>query len=347
MGPAPHERNGVKFLSALLALCSLFLTMATLAAQEAAPAKQVAGGATNEDKTTIIVMIGAPGEDEFGKNFEKWGGLWAEAAQKGGANHIVIGLDPTNETSDLDRLNQALSAQLKESPNELWVVLLGHGTFDGREAKFNLRGPDLTATNLASMLRPFHRPLAVINCASASAPFINALSAPGRVIITATRSGSEQNYARFGRYFSEAIANPEADLDKDGQTSLLEAFLMASRQVTEFYKTEGRLATEHPLLDDNGDGFGTPADWFHGIRAVKRARDGAALDGLRANQFCLVRSDEERKLPAAIRARRYEIELEVSKLRDEKGKLKEDDYYHRLEVLLLELAKLTETNSNP
>src|SRR4029077_6004302 len=117
--------------------------------------------------------------------------------------------------------------------------------------------------------KPCKRPLAVIDCASASGPFINALSAPGRVIVTATRSGNEVNVTQFGGYFARAIANPAADLDKDGQTSLLEAFLFASRQVEQFYQEAGRLATEHALLDDNGDGLGTPADWFRGVRAVK------------------------------------------------------------------------------
>src|SRR5213075_927990 len=98
-----------------------------------------------------------------------------------------------------------------------------------------------------------------------------------RVIVAAARSGYEQNYARFGQYMAEAIADPTADLDKDGQTSLLEAFLTASRRVAEYYATEGRMVTEHALLDDNGDGFGTPADWFRGIRAVKAAKDGAPL----------------------------------------------------------------------
>src|SRR5262249_53253088 len=156
----------------------------------------------------------------------------------------------------------------------LWIVLIGHGTFDGREAKFNLRGPDLTEVELAEWLAPLKRPAAVINCASASGPFLNRLSGPNRVVVTATRSGHEQNLARFGQSLAESIADPRADLDKDGQISLLEAYLTASSRVAEYYKTHAQLATEHPLLDDNGDKLGTPPDWFHGIRATKRAKDG-------------------------------------------------------------------------
>jgi hypothetical protein len=334
--PLLGERVGVRaviFFHAeklLLLLCLFFAPASARAAETNAP-----------DQATVITVVGAAGEEEFGKKFQEWSAFWINAAEKNGAKSITIGLAPTNETSDFDRLKQALAAEPKESVGELWIVLLGHGTFDGKEAKFNLRGPDFTATELAAWLQPFRRPVAVIDCSSASAPFLNKLSAPGRVVVTSTRSGYEQNYSRFGQYLSEAIADPEADLDKDGQTSLLEAFLMASRRVTEFYSTEGRLATEHPLLDDNGDGLGTPADWFRGIRAVKRAKDGAALDGWRAHQFHLVRSRQEQQIPPALRAKRDELELAVVKLRDQKAKLNEDDYYQKLETLLVDLAKIS------
>jgi hypothetical protein len=294
-----------------------------------------------ESKATVVIMAGAAGEEEFGKVFEKSARLWAGAAKSGGADQVVIGLDPTNDVTDLGRFKTALAALPKESPDELWIVLLGHGTYDGRDAKFNLRGPDLSAGELSDSLKDFKRPVAIINCFSASAPFMSKLAAPGRVVITATRTGAEVNYSRFGEYLAESIADPKADLDKDGQTSLLEAYLTASRRVTEFYQTAGRLATEHALLDDNGDGLGTPADWFRGIRAVKRPKQGSALDGVRANQFILVRGDEERKIPATIRARRDELEASVERLRDLKSSLNEDDYYLQLEALLVELAKLS------
>jgi hypothetical protein len=291
---------------------------------------------------TVIVVVGAAGEEEFGKVFEKSAALWMDACQKGGGRSIAIGTAPTNGTPDLEQLKQAIASVPKESTDELWLVLLGHGTFDGQEAKFNLRGPDLTPADLAAWLQPFKRPVAVINCASSSGPFLGKLSSPNRVVITATRSGYEQNYSRFGQYLSEAIASPAADLDKDGQTSLLEAFLMAARRTAEFYESEGRLATEHALLDDNGDGMGTPAEWFRGIHATKQARDGAKLDGFRAHQFCLVRNEQEQNEPPALRARRDELELAIARLRETKSKLDEDEYYRQLEALALELAKLAD-----
>ena len=180
----------------------------------------------------------------------------------------------------------------------------------------------------------------MIDCTSASAPFLNRLSEANRIIITATRSGSEVNYARFGHYMAEAIADPKADLDKDGQVSLLEAYLSASHRVEEYYRTRSQLASEHALLDDNGDRLGTPPDWFRGVRATRRAKDGAPPDGIRAHQLHLIPSDRERKIPAEIRRRRDELELAIAALRDQKSKLAEDEYYKRLEPLMVELGRL-------
>ena len=291
------------------------------------------------DKPSLFVLVGAAGEEEFGKQFAEAAAKWAKVADAAQAKLVAIGWKGV-ETNDLARLQAALEAEAKDGTGEVWLVLLGHGTFDGKEARFNLRGPDLGASELAEWLKPFKRPVAVVNCASASGPFINKLAAPGRIVVTATRSGQEVNFTRFGGHFADAMSSAESDLDKDGQTSLLEAYLLASSRVAEFYNTEGRLATEHPLLDDNGDGLGTPPDWFRGVRAVKKAKEGASADGLRAHQFVLVRSEQERKLPPAVRAKRDELELTIGKLRDEKAAMPEPEYYKLLEPMLLDLARL-------
>ena len=293
------------------------------------------------NQPTVLIVVGAGGEEEYSEQFAKWAGLWKATAQRGGARAVTIGLDHAN-TNVLADFKRTLTQESTDGPAELWIVLLGHGTFDGKEAKFNLRGDDLTISGLGEWLKPIQRPLAVIDTSSASGPLLKTLSRRGRVLITATRSGYEQNLAHFGQYLSEAIGDPAADLDKDGQTSLLEAFLSASQRVKEFYESEGRLVTEHSLIDDNGDGLGTPGDWFKGIRAVKSAKDGATPDGLRAHQFHLVRSEAERALPPEIRAQRDELELAIAKLRGNKAEMNEDDYYRSLEKLLLQLAKLHE-----
>jgi hypothetical protein len=324
------ERNGVR--------ASLFIV--ALSAWTWVALGNGTGGTNTSDRATVVIAVGAAGEQEFGKDFADWAALWAKAIEKAGAKGVSVGLAQTNATSDLAWLKQALDHESTNSTAELWLVFIGHGTFDGKEAKFNLRGLDLSATELAAWLKPFRRPVVVINCASSSSPFLNKLSAPNRVIVTATRSGSEENFARFGRFIAEAIADPGADLDKDDQTSLLEAFIMASRGVGEFYEADGRLATEHALLDDNGDGLGTPADFFRGVRAVKKPAGGGAVDGLRAHQLHLIRSEQEQKMPPELRVRRDELELAVARLRELKPTLNTEEYYGRLETLMRDLARL-------
>lgn len=321
-----------RFFSTILACWLAAGAANVIAAAERDPA--------DPERATLIVVAGAAGEAEFGQSFSEQLATWGKVAADAGVKYIAIGADENPAGSDRERLQQVLAAEPKTGTSELWLVLVGHGTFDGKEAKFNLRGEDFSAAELAEWLKPMLRPLAVIDTASSSAPFMATLAGKNRVVVTSTRSGYQQNYARFGKYFTEAIGDPKADLDKDGQVSLLEGFLAAAHRTTEFYKTEGRLATEHALIDDNGDGLGTPADWFRGVRATKRAQDGAALDGARAHQFHLVRSAAEQQLPPAVRARRDTLELEIAKLRDGKAKMAEEKYYRHLEKLLLEIAAL-------
>jgi hypothetical protein len=302
------------------------------------------------DRPTVIVVVGAEGEPEFGREFAKWADRWAEAAGRASAELIVVGRGEASASStDKQRLQSLLDAQSKSpAPSRpLWLVLIGHGTHDGKEAKFNLRGPDVSDAELADWLKPCRRPLAVIDCSSSSAPFLNRLSGKDRVVITATRTGSETNFARFGDFFSASIADPAADLDKDGQTSLLEAFIAASHRVEEFYKQAGRLPTEHALLDDNGDALGVAANWFQGTRATRAAKNGAPIDGPRANQWHLLLSPAEQAMPAKVRAKRDALELKVETLRGKKASMPEAEYYAQLEALLVELAHVYEPQPAP
>lgn len=297
-------------------------------------------GAESQDRQDVIVVVGAAGAPEYGESFNTWSQRWKAAAEQGGAELLLIGQSKSDENTDHTRLRQAIADRAGPSRESLWLIFIGHGTFDGRQAKFNLRGPDVTAEELADWLKPVDRPLAVVNSASASAPFINRLSASDRVVATATKSGYEQNYARFGEYLSAAIADPSADLDKDEQTSLLEAYLSASKKTAEFYADEGRLATEHALLDDNGDGRGTPATWFRGVRATQKASDGTTIDGLLAAQFVLIRNPREAMIPPALREQRNKLEVHIAELRERKPQMDQEAYYSELESLLIQIAEI-------
>jgi hypothetical protein len=292
------------------------------------------------DRPCVLIVVGAPGAPEYKSEFSRWADLWQAAAGKARAESIRIGSTDGAGVTDKERIRSTLAAKVAASPEPLWIVLIGHGTDDGREAKFNLRGPDVTDVELSEWLTMVKRQVVILDCTSASGSFINRLSGLNRIVITATKSGHEINFARFGQYLAEAIGDGRSDIDKDGQVSLLEAFLTASNRVDEYYRTHSQLATEHALVDDNGDRLGTPASWFQGVRATRRAKNGAPLDGLRAHQVHLIPSDRERDIPVELRKRRDQLELSIAALRDQKSKLKEDDYYERVEKLMVELARL-------
>src|SRR5207237_1591770 len=156
-----------------------------------------------QEVATLIIIAGAPGEEEYGKAFSEWAALWDKAGAQSGAKTISIGLKAVEGTTDRDRLQKTLETEAKESANELWLVLIGHGTFDGKEAKFNLRGPDVSATEIAQWLKPFRRRLILINTASSSAPFLNKISGTNRVIVTTTRCSNENILHRFYQYMDK------------------------------------------------------------------------------------------------------------------------------------------------
>jgi hypothetical protein len=305
----------------------------------------IPGANAVEPQRTLVLLVGAPGNDDYAAKLAESAHRWEKAAAAGHLQTITYGLE-TNQSTARDFLRDTLQKETA-GDGELWLVLLGHGTFDGRDARFNARGDDFTAGDLAEWLKPIRRPTIVIAAFSSSGAFLKPLSAAGRVVITATRAGSEENYSRLGEYLSEAVGDPASDIDQDGQTSLLEAWLAAAQRVAAFYKSDARLATEHSLLDDNGDGFGTPADWFKGVRAVKKSQTKALPDGTRAHQIFLIPSAAEAALSPEARAERDRLEVKLAALRDRKSAMQPDDYYRELEGIMLQLAKLYDTPAKP
>lgn len=299
------------------------------------------------DTSELIVLQGAGGTEEYGELFSQWTERWIAAAQRGGLSPLrsIAGTQEEGVTQKAEFV-KTLSSLEHDSSAPLWIVMIGHGTYDGREAKFNLDGPDLTAKELDDLLAPVTRTVIVINCASASAPFLEELSQSNRIVVTSTRSGDQVNFARFGDALSMAIGDSNADLDKDQQTSLLEAFLIASRKTLEFYEADGRIPTENALIDDNGDGKGTRANAFEGVRVVAQAEEaGRLLDGFQAHQFHLIPNDRDRKLPPEVLAQRNELEKQIELLRLRKREFEEDEYYSELEALFLKLARLLQNAS--
>lgn len=301
----------------------------------------------------VLIVIGAPGEDTYAKEFRNWAERWKTALQLS-AIKVIDGTQPINTDEQnaqqktdlqaiLDWIDTASNVTPNKQPAQLadrWLVFIGHGTDDGGITKFNLRGPDISAKELSKALDGRTANWTVINCHSSSSPFINAVSKKDRIVVTATKSGSEQNYSRFGEYLSMAITDEEADLDHDRAVSLLEAFLAASNRTAQFYADENRLASEQALLDDNGDGKGTPAAFYRGTRAVKAPAEGMALDGSFAAKKIVRYLGELPTLTSQDSNELVELESQVEEVRKLKQTMGTDEYYEKLESLFLKIARL-------
>ena len=221
-----------------------------------------------------------------------------------------------------------------EPGDQITLYLIGHGSGSEEEAKFNIVGPDITGREFAELLDPFNeQDIAIINTTSASYGFSASLSSEGRVVISSTRSPSERYDPVFSRYFIEALDNRNGDRDKNNRVSMLEAFEYAKSNVEAWYEEQGRLASEHAGLDDNGDSL-------FALEPNSDAIDGrlaeiAYIDTLVDSQADLSREQ------LALKARMQELERTVFILRGRKADFLEADYWQQMEELLVELARTT------
>jgi len=217
--------------------------------------------------------------------------------------------------------------------NLVLVVLIGHGSFDNQQAKFNLIGPDLTAKDYAQLIGSLpNRRVVFVDCSSSSGEFIKPLSAEGRIVITATRSGSEQNATVFADHLIAGLVDGAADADKNGRVSVLEAFYYATKLTADWYKQKNRLATEHALIDDNADGAG---------HEEAAAGDGAVAKVVYLDSKHIAEAAGDAELGRLIKERQR-LEEEVEKLKTRKSEMKQEEYEAELERLLVELAKVNQ-----
>jgi hypothetical protein len=278
-----------------------------------------------------IIINGAGGEAVYAKQFEEWTGqLSSVLSSRFGFDTKQLTVLKGATSEDVKRTFTTLKTQL-DANNVLFVFLIGHGSFDGKESKFNLVGPDLSASDYNAMLSalPTHR-VVVFNMSSASGEFIKSLSAKGRIIITATKNGQETNATRFTSFLISALNATDADTDQDGHTSVLEAFVYANRLTADFYKQAGKLATEHAMFDDNGDGVGREKlEAGEGLLARATYLDSLSVGEAAANAAT-----------GRLLKERTRLEGEIEQLIARKGNMAEADYESTLERLFIELAKV-------
>jgi len=254
-----------RFMRVLLISILLFAGAVMTSAQELEPPKPTLAVSPIDPNKFAVIISGVSGEPLYSTQFDKWTAELKKSlgTQLGFAlDHINVLTEKPSDGSVISSAEQVKKTfeKLRESTKSesaVFVFFIGHGSFDGKQSKFNLVGPDLTAADYGKLFGDLPtKHVVVIDTSSASGEFIKPLSGSGHIIITATKNGQEQNATRFAENFIAALGNPEADTDQNGRVSVLEAFTFATKATAKWYEDQGRLATEHAVFDDNGDGVG-------------------------------------------------------------------------------------------
>lgn len=285
-----------------------------------------------------VVISGASGGEPYAGRLNAWRERTVTVLREN------LGFEPAhifamgeNATDARPSTREAVTATFDElrrraePPDLVFVVLFGHGSFDGVDAKFNLVGPDLDTNDWADLLRPIRARIVLVDTTGASFPFLERLSGPRRIIVTATETPAQRFDTVFAEYFVQALADPAADLDKDSRVSVLEAFSAASRQVKQYYERAGQLPVERAMLDDNGD------------RAGKFA-GGEGTDGATAARTFLDAADAGPAADPALAEllqRRAALEAQVDDLRARKPLMPAEDYAQEFEKVMIDLARVS------
>ena len=321
MVPAPPLGPAVK----RVALAALLVCWASAAATAA--------------ERYAIVISGASGGEKYAAQQQKWRADLVDALRETlgfpEANVLTFAEEqPDSLKSNAENVRRTFADLRRRVTREdtLLVVLLGHGTFDGSDAKFNLVGPDLTAAEWKAMLDGIPGRLVVVNSTSSSFPFLEELSQRGRVVITATDSAQQRFLTVFPEYFVKAVSDPTSDLDKNGRLSIWEIFSAASAGVKQYYEQRGQLSTERPLLDDDGDRVGREAQAPGMDGSVARAVHLDPEPGSRSADVAI----------AALEQQRAALEAQLEALKARRDTMPDADYQAALEKLLVQLARVSQ-----
>jgi hypothetical protein len=275
------------------------------------------------EQSHLVIVVGLGGEKKYSEAFR------AMAVTMMGAAEKKLGLDPAHIVSlgeaeaTRESVQKALGeVALRSAPGDVVLILLiGHGSYQQGESRFNLKGPDMTAADFVPLLDALaSRTVVFVNTASASGDFVKALAGKDRAIVTATKSAQERNETTFAKHFVDAFATGGADGDKDERVSVMEAFEYARREVQRFYEKERRLLTEHAVLEDGREGALA--------RTVFLGSGDAETPSADAGDPKLL----------ALRQERRAAERRLDALKARKGTTAASAYEEELETLLLELA---------
>ena len=296
------------------------------------------GTAAAGDRYALIIT-GANGEESYAPQYAGWRQAASVALiEKLGfdATHVIALFDGGDaahaSTADgVRRVIGGLRARL--TPDDLLLVMLiGHGSFDGAEAKFNLVGPDLSSAEWGALLKPLPGTVVVVDATAASFPFLEHLAGPHRVVVTATDSVAQQFDTVFPEYFIKALTDPDADIDKNGRVSVWEAFTAASVGVQRYFRQRGQLATERALIDDNGDGIGREAGG--------EGRDGSAAARLYLDPDRPGAAPTDEVLLELLQ-KRAALQVEVDDLKERRQLMTPAEYQAEFEQIMIAFARVS------
>jgi hypothetical protein len=281
-------------------------TLAAVVAASAAPAALA--------EPYYLIVAGLGGESSYAEAFAEQADALAKAARRtvGDESRVVVMTGDAVSRETLEKAFDRLASQV-DAADSVVVFLLGHGSYDGQNYKFNIPGPDVSGEELGRWLEAVPaRSQLIVDATSASGAVLKEWAADGRTVITATRSGAERNATRFGEHWAEALSSPEADTNKDEVVTAQEAFDFASRSVADSYESEGTLATEHPQIE------GEAAAHFTVARLTERGERTPEIE--------------------ALYSRLGDIEGEIELLRQRRDQMDGQAYLDQLQPLLVELA---------
>jgi hypothetical protein len=284
--------------------------------------------------TYYVTVSGLGGEPDYEQRFASIASDLDKTFKNSGGNVHVYTLAGSEAThARLGEILSQIAGQAKPE-DDFVLILIGHGSFDGVEYKFNLVGPDISGVELAALCDriPSRRQL-IVNTTSASGGSIAALQKPGRAVVAATKSGTEKNATIFARYWVEALRDPTADVDKNDAITALEAFQYAANKAAAFYDSQKRLATEHAVFEDTGK------------NEPVRAPATESGEGLLLSSFTLVRMGAAQKAasdPAKreLLGKKEELEQKIDALKYGKAAMSDEDYKQQLTAALMELARV-------
>ena len=289
--------------------------------------------------TFDVIISGSGGEAAYAERFGDWARRLRQALIDRcdhPIDHVRL-LDETGEDADGVASKQGIAKALRAlsecvtPSDDVFVFLIGHGTYRRQVAKLNLPGPDLTASELDGLLKLLSaRRIVVVNGASMSAPFVNALSRTGRVVCASTRSADQRDATRFMGFFVQALEDGSADQNRDDRISILEICTQAASLTDAWFLSEGLIPTENAILDDNGDGLG--------VRLSALSEDSG--DGAVAAR-CFLRDFRVPKgtRPELVRAYGEAMDA-VQALIAQKAMMDSVAYYRSLERELVKAARL-------